>query len=63
MQHNLQYDIGVAVQDNACRITLGDTVKYWRQTQFQILVIKAVHPDSFGLEHSSLRLRKFMIAR
>ena len=63
MQHNLQYDIGVAVQDNTCRTTLGDTVKYWRQTQFQILVIKAVHPDSFGLEHSSLRLRKFMIAR
>ena len=35
MQHKLQYNTGVAMQDNAEHRTLV-TVQYWGQTQFQV---------------------------
>ena len=62
MQQKLQYDTGVAMQDNAAQ-------HWWYNTILAVNIIsntgklaKTVHPDSFGEEPSSLRLRKLMIA-
>ena len=62
MQRKLQYDTGVAIQDNAAQ-------HWWYNTILAVTTIsntgklaKAVHPDSFRVEPSSLRLRKLMIA-
>ena len=61
-QHKLRYDTGVAMQDNAAQ-------HWWYSTTVAANTIsntgklsKMVHPDSFGEEPSSLRLRKLMIA-
>ena len=38
MQLKLQYNIGVAMQDNAAQHNGGTVLQYWQGTQFQILV-------------------------
>ena len=62
MQRKLQYDTGVAIQDNAAQ-------HWWYNTILAANTIsntgkhdKTVHSDSFHVEPSSLRLRKLMIA-
>ena len=61
MQHKLQYDTGVAIQDNTAQhwwysiILMANTISNTGKLS------KIIHPDSFGEEPSSLRLRKLMI--
>ena len=62
MQHKLQYDTGVAMQDNAAQHWWCSTILTANTISNTGKLSKTVHPDSFGEEPSSLRLRKLMIA-
>ena len=59
-QHKLQYDIGVVMQDNAKQHWWYSTILAANTISNTDSLAKTVHPDSFGEEPSSLRLRKLM---
>ena len=61
-QRKLQYDTGVAIQDNAAQRWWYNTILVVSTISNTSRLAKTVHPDSFSVEPSSLRLRKFMIA-
>ena len=61
-QRKLQYDTGVAIQDNAAQRWWYNTILVVSTISNTSKLAKTVHPDSFRVEPSSLRLRKFMIA-
>ena len=60
-QRKLQYDTGVAIQDNAVQHWWLDTILAVNAISNTGKLAKTVHPDSFRVEPSSLRLRKLMI--
>ena len=62
MQHKLQYDTGVAMQDSAAQHWWCSTILTANTISNTGKLSKTVRPDSFGEEPSSLRLRKLMIA-
>ena len=60
-QHKLQYDAGVAMRDNAAQHWQYNTIAASTISNIGKLA-KTIHPDSFRVEPSSLRLGKLMIA-
>ena len=61
-QHNLQYDTGVAMQDNVVQHWWYSTILAASTISNTGKLAKMVRPDFFGEESSSLRLRKLIIA-
>ena len=61
-QRKLQYDTGVAIQDNAVQQWWLNTILVVNAISNTGKLAKTVYPDSFRVEPSSLRLRKLMIA-
>ena len=60
MQHKLKYDTGVAIQDNAAQHWWYSTILMANTISNTGKLSKMVHPDFFGEEPSSLRLRKLI---
>ena len=61
-QRKLQYDTGVAIQDNAAQHWWYNTILVANTISNTGKLAKTAHPDSFRVKPSSLRLRKLMIA-
>ena len=59
-QHKLQYNIGVAMQDNGAQHWWYSTILAANTISNTDKLAKTVHPDFFGEESSSLRLIKLM---
>ena len=54
MWHNLQYNTGVAMQDNAAQLWWYSTILAANTISNTGKFAKMIHPDSFGEEPSSL---------
>ena len=54
MWHNLQYNTGVSMQDNAAQLWWYSTILAANTISNTGKLAKMVHPDSFGEEPSSL---------